>query len=112
MFTCFSVHACMCSTLTSAILYRVLEAVHDEDLVPWTSKPLNRMLMRVPMSSFVVGGIFFLVSAILKSWVHFEDVDKKSKGASIAFMMISGSVAFLSVVYTAVMVGTGPSAID
>lgn len=45
----------MCSrvaTLTSAILYRVLEAVHDERrgdrsvrFVPWTSKPLNRMLM-------------------------------------------------------------------
>ena len=63
-----SVHCCMCSTISSAILYQILESLHDDDFENWTNKPMNKIIMKVPSITFGLGCIVFLITVILKSW--------------------------------------------
>ena len=103
--TVFSVHACMCSALTSAILYRVLEALHDNEFEKWTSRPLNRMLLRLPMMKFGMGCVAFLVRVVLKSW---QDLSGRSEGARAVALAV-GLMSMSTVVMTVLMVTVGPS---
>jgi hypothetical protein len=48
--SCFAVHACTCSALTSAILFRVLHSLHDDEVDRWASA--NKWLLRMPMLKF------------------------------------------------------------
>ena len=55
IFTVFAVHACVCSALTSAILYWVLHALHDDEVERWSTITVNKWLLRLPMMKFTMG---------------------------------------------------------
>ena len=48
--SCFAVHACTCSALTSAILYRVLHSLAEDDVERWARS--NKLLLKMPMLKF------------------------------------------------------------
>ena len=65
---CVATHMCVCSTLVSAILYRILESVHDDDFERWTHDKLNSWLLKLPLYKFLLGTFAFLLQVLLQSW--------------------------------------------
>lgn len=108
LFTCFSVVACMCSALTGAILYRTLEAIHDDDVVNWSRKPLHRLILSVPWLSFVVGGGCFIIGAQMKFIRDLSDLDKGQKEAAQAFASIATLIGVGIIGVSMKLVGSGP----
>ena len=100
--SCFAVHACTCSALTSAILFRVLHSLHDDEVDRWASS--NKWLLRMPMIKFGMGCPAYLFSVILTSWSQLDD----HQGAQLmAFAIGASSVSM--VLATAFLVTVGPS---
>jgi len=61
-----AVHACTCSALTSAFLYRILTSHNDEKAVAWAHN--HALLMKLPFYKFVMGTLCYLATIILYSW--------------------------------------------
>jgi len=60
------VHACTCSCITSALLYRVANAIRDEEAPQWAAK--NKLLLTMPMAKFGMGCVSYLGSVVLISF--------------------------------------------
>jgi len=60
------VHACTCSCVTSALLYRVANALQDEEAPRWAAR--NKTLLSMPMAKFGMGCISYLGSVVLISF--------------------------------------------
>ena len=61
------VHACTCSAITSALLYRQANALDgDREAVVW--RQAHPMLLSLPMMKFGMGCVSYLTSVILLSW--------------------------------------------
>ena len=58
-----SVHACTCSALTSAILYRVVSALHEDEVDRWAQNSVNKWFPRMPMIKFCMGISYIHVHA-------------------------------------------------
>jgi len=67
---CFAVHMCTCSCLTSALLYRYANGLHEGHVAEWAVN--NRLLLNVPLIKFGMGCLCYLVSVVLLSWQHLE----------------------------------------
>ena len=63
--TVFSVHACTCSALTSAILYGVIQSLREEDVVAWAATKTNKLLLMLPMAKFGMGCAVYLLTVVL-----------------------------------------------
>jgi hypothetical protein len=50
-----AVHACTCSALTSAVLWRHVNAMGEASLVEWRKKFRNRFLLVLPFAKFAIG---------------------------------------------------------
>ena len=68
--SCLAVHACTCSCLTSALLYRVAVLMHDDAVPAWASK--HQLLLKLPLVKFGMGCISYLLSVVL---ISFKDLD-------------------------------------
>ena len=65
---CLAVHACTCSALTSALLYRELVRFREEAVPGWAAQPTNKFLLQLPLAKFGMGCISYLVSVVLLSF--------------------------------------------
>lgn len=63
-----AVHACTCSALTSAFLYRILTSHNDEKAVAWAHN--HALLMKLPFYKFVMGTLCKFLSRILSPITH------------------------------------------
>ena len=61
-----AVHACTCSAVCAALLYRVANALSDSDTTGWAMK--NAALLKLPMMKFAFGCLSYLLSVVLISW--------------------------------------------
>jgi hypothetical protein len=61
-----AVHACTCSALTSAFIYRTLTISDEDKAVVWMQQ--HPWLASLPIGKFVFGTLCYLVSVILVSW--------------------------------------------
>lgn len=98
--TCFSVHCCMCSTLTSAILYTVLENLHDDEFDKWCNQPFHRFLLSIPAVKFGLGCVVFLLTVMLKSWHDMSLYNTPiSQYATLAMGCVSVSMITMTYIY-------------
>mmetsp|Transcript_42456 Transcript_42456/g.131489 ORF Transcript_42456/g.131489 Transcript_42456/m.131489 type:complete len:214 (-) Transcript_42456:120-761(-) len=66
----FAVHACTCSALTSAMLYRLANRMDDEAAVAWAADRV--WLLRLPLAKFGVGCLGYLLSVLLLAFRALE----------------------------------------
>ena len=83
------VHACTCSCVTSALLYRVANALHDTEAAPWAKA--HPVLLKLPMAKFGMGCLSYLLSVVLLSFRDLEGVDA-IKYAALAIGLMSMSM--------------------
>ena len=103
----FAAHACTCSSLTSAVLLRVLLSLHDDEVEKWASQRMNRFLLELPLIKFGMGCPCFLVTVILRSWM---DLQEDTPSQIVA--LIIGVVSLSTVLFTAAFVMMGPSRVS
>ena len=68
----FAVHSCTCSALTSAILYRVVNAKGDDAVPPWAAR--NHILLLAPMAKFGMGCSAYILSVLFSSFRTLHEV--------------------------------------
>ena len=105
--SCFAAHACICSSLTSAVLLRVLYLLHDDEVDKWASQPINKFLLELPLIKFGMGCPCFLITVILTSW---RDLQEDTPSRIIA--LIIGVISVSTVITTAAIVMLGPSKVS
>jgi len=94
-----AVHACTCSALTSALLYRTVNMMSEEEVPAWSLS--NWLLLIMPMAKFGMGVLSYIVSVILISWRKLEDVPMTQLMACTI-----GVVSMSTVVMTVVMLNS------
>ena len=65
-----AVHACTCACLAAALIYRVVNKLHDNDVVPWVRR--HKIILSVPLGKFVMGAMAYLLIVIVRSWYAME----------------------------------------
>jgi len=85
--SCLSVHACTCSALTSALLYRVINQLEDEGVGLWANR--HPILLKLPLMKFGMGCLSYLSSVLCLS---FRDLEGLPLPRVIAFVIGGGSM--------------------
>lgn len=98
--TVFSVHACTCATLTSAVLYRVVNALDDDRLVEWAKE--KRWLLLLPIMKFGMGCFVYLASVVMLSY---RDLDEEGQEGARWAAVVIGLMSMSSVVMVVCMIG-------
>ena len=92
--SCFAVHACTCSALTSALLYRTAVRLEDEAVPKWAAD--HKFLLSLPLQKFGMGCVAYLGSVIV---VSFKDLSASQpfQLACLAIGIMSMSTVFVTV---------------
>merc|ERR1712216_320580 len=90
-------HACTCSCLCSAFLYQKANGLNEDDVTAWALK--NKWLLKVPMSKFAGGCVFYLISVVLLS---FRDLEVSPVARYLALGI--GSMSVMMVFATAMFI--------
>ena len=69
----FAVHACTCSALTSALLYRTVNSMPESDVPPWAATTPAWMMLLMPMAKFGMGTASYIISVIFTSFHSLEE---------------------------------------
>jgi len=93
--SCFAVHACTCSALTSAILYGRVNFLDDNSIEAWGARSLNKMVLSMPLWKFAMGCAAYIISVIILSFHDLDGID----GAQ-GFCLTVGIMSMMSVVMT------------
>jgi hypothetical protein len=87
----FAVHACTCSALTSAFLYRTLTNSDPEKGVAWIHE--HTVIAHLPYHKFVIGTLAYLASVILVAWKEL-DGQEWAKIATLVIGIMGCSMVF------------------
>lgn len=95
----FAVHACTCSALTSAFLYREANVLEDgREIQAWAEK--HWMLLMMPIAKFGMGCASYIISVIFLSFRTLEEVAvTRSIAVSIGIASMSTVVMTLGALY-------------
>ena len=85
---CLATHACTCSALTSAFVYRSVNNLPAPALLKWTRK--YQFIIRLPLMKFVCGSLAYLLTVILNSW---EDLQPVTTARWMALMVGAGGMS-------------------
>lgn len=66
LMACVAVHACTCAALMSALIYRVVNKLQEEDVHKWVKR--HRYFLLLPIAKFCMGALSYLGIVILNSW--------------------------------------------
>ena len=80
-----AVHACTCSAVCAALLYRVANALPESDTPRWAAK--NAMMLKMPMMKFGFGCLSYLLSVVLISWKDLAQVEAWQVAALVIGLM-------------------------
>mmetsp|Transcript_85354 Transcript_85354/g.164339 ORF Transcript_85354/g.164339 Transcript_85354/m.164339 type:complete len:165 (-) Transcript_85354:1-495(-) len=100
MFNVVAIHLCTCSCLTSAFLYKIINKLNDEIVLEWSQSMPWRFILPMPLSKFVVGCLFYLISVVLLSW---RDLEFAGPSRQIAMAIGIGSVLMVCMTATLVV---------
>jgi len=89
-----SVHACTCSALTSALMYREANLLHEDAVTAWAAE--RKMLLSLPMMKFGMGVLCYLFSVILTAWRDL-DSDRPTRLTAMIIGLMSMSTVFMTV---------------
>lgn len=67
-----AVHACTCSAVSAALLYRVANALSEDQTPRWAAK--NATVLKMPILKFGLGCLSYLLSVVLVSWRDLQEV--------------------------------------
>jgi hypothetical protein len=90
----FAVHACTCSALTSAVLYREVNMMAQPAVRAWADT--NWMLLLMPMGKFGMGCVAYIVSVLFASYRALEQVPV-SQGLALFIGLASLSTVVLTI---------------
>ena len=93
--TTVAVHACTCSALTSAFVYRHLNNMDEDGFVFWYASKFNKMICKAPLIKFVMGVIAYMTSVIVKTWIQgdgFFHVQIMTSGIGVMSVMSALSI--------------------
>lgn len=90
-----AVHACTCSAITSALLYREINFLEPEEVAVWTSQ--NAMMMMMPMMKFAMGCGAYLLSVIYISLVTLEEYPL-SRNVTVIIGIMSMSTVVMTLI--------------
>lgn len=85
-----AVHACTCSAITSAFLYRTLTCSDPEKAVLWMEK--HSTLASFPHGKFVIGTLCYLASVVLVAWKELAE-ENEARIFTLAIGVTSCSAA-------------------
>jgi hypothetical protein len=98
-----AVHACTCSALTSALVYRAVNMMPEEAVPRWALK--NWMMLLMPIVKFGMGCAAYLMSVIFGSWRSLE-----MQPLSQTIALVIGISSMMTVMMTIVCLQlSGPS---
>ena len=100
--SCLSVHACTCSALTSALMYRVVVRMEDDSVPRWAAS--HPLLLLLPLAKFGMGCVAYLLSVIL---ISFRDLEES---AAFQYACLVIGVMSMSTVFATVAVLAMPEA--
>lgn len=86
--SCLAVHACTCSCLVSALLYRVAVLMNEDDVPTWVQE--HKILLKLPLIKFGMGCVSYLLSVILISW---RDLDHSARFQVACLIIGVGSMS-------------------
>jgi hypothetical protein len=95
LLTLLAVHACTCSALTSALLYRTVNAMGPLQVPPWAHR--NWVLLLMPMAKFGMGTAAYIIAVLLGSFRTLEQVPG-SQAIALAIGIGSLSTVVMTVV--------------
>jgi len=90
----FSVHACTCSALTSALLYRKINGMSEEATSAWAAK--RGFILIMPIMKFGMGCVVYLVSVLLLSYRALES-NTVARYIALGIGIMSMSTVFMTV---------------
>ena len=88
LLACVAVHGCTCAALVSALVYRTINKLKEEDVHGWVKR--HKMLLHTPIAKFGLGTVCYLLIVILNSW---SDLDGKPWGQYLALAIGVGSMS-------------------
>lgn len=95
LFSFGAVHACTCSALTSAFVYRHVNNLPEAKLLAWSVK--YWWLPYLPLGKFAMGCVSYMISVILISYRDLE-MFASWQIAALVFGIMSMSMVFLTVI--------------
>ena len=98
MMSVFSIHACTCSALTSALLYRKINGLPDECVEEWELKHV--LLLMMPVMKFGMGCAVYLGTVILMSYRDL-DAEPSYQWTSVGIGIMSMSTVAITVLIMA-----------
>ena len=105
MLALMAVHLCTCSALTSALCFRTINMMSDQDAVVWAKKkkcPIG--ILQIPLLKFGAGTICYVSSVMVRSYNELSILEEggggfpgirwwgSSLGAGSVLMMIMAAV--------------------
>jgi len=72
MLSFLAVHACTCSCLTSAMLYRAANKLSEDEVGPWMQN--KALLLQLPWMKFIMGCLSYVLAVITLSFRALEDL--------------------------------------
>ncbi|CAD7932147.1 unnamed protein product [Amoebophrya sp. A25] len=89
-----AVHACTCSALTSAFVYRSVNNMPEARLEDWAVR--NKWLPYLPLGKFAMGCLSYMLSVIL---ISYRDLDGKTTWQMVTLLvgLMSMSMVFATV---------------
>jgi len=107
-----AVHACTCAALMSMLLHREANGLHEDEVTEWATKSRAALLLRVPLTKVMIGGLIYLINVLLISWRDLSapptgNTFTGNDGAKYAALVI-GAMSSASVVITTVFILNDP----
>eukprot|EP01051_Picozoa_sp_SAG22_P016066 SAG22_NODE_2199_length_2847_cov_1.666667_1_plen_169_part_00 len=93
-----AVHACTCSSLMSAFLYRKVNGLPDHEVTAWARS--NPIMLAVPLAKFTAGCVCYLTSVVFQSYRDLA-VSDTARWASLGIGVSSVSMVFATILYIA-----------
>ena len=72
MLSLLAVHGCTCAALISALCYRTINMMGEDDAVAWSGK--KRWLLNMPLVKFGFGTVCYVSSVMLRSFYELGDL--------------------------------------
>ena len=100
-----AVHACTCSALTSALLYRSVNAMAEHAVPAWAGA--NAMMLLMPMAKFGMGCAAYIISVIVTSYRTLDEVPV-SRAVALVIGVSSMSTVLMTVAMLSVPAKAAP----
>jgi len=89
----FSVHACTCGALTSAIAYKRVNELDDACVVEWAAR--HKIWLAMPMMKFAMGVLAYMTAVLLLAYFDLAGQYPISQGITMAVGVMSMASVFM-----------------